>query len=119
MPARKAQQKVRDYLKKYWFDFRENSTQKLAYKNNFTPMNLVNLRTGKWERITLKTFKNRVNRGDYRPWALGNEVPYTVYSPENDINRIGLSRKQIVHKSSFDRWLDHQDRYVMTCPPQE
>lgn len=112
MPARKVQQKVRDYIRQYGYDFQEKDVLgkpiKRIYKNNFTQMDLVNLRTGHRERITLKTFRNRVNRGDYKE-----------YSPENDINRIGLSRRETVHKSSFDRWLEHQDRYVISSSPQE
>ena len=112
MPARKSQQKVRDYLRKYGYDFQEKDVQgnpiKQTYKNNFTYMNLVNLRTGERERITLKTFRNRVNRGTYKE-----------YSPENDINRIALSSRQVVHKTSFDRWLDRQDRYVINISSQE
>ena len=106
MPPKKDQNKVRSFINKYGYDFL--NMQKYPYKNNYDKMKVVNLQTGAWENISLKTFMNRVKRGDYKE-----------FHRENDINNIALSTNPPIQKSSFERWLEHQDKFVEYASPEE
>ena len=101
MPPRKDPKEVRKYINKYGYDYADGQ----EYKNNYTHMTLINKRTGKQEKITLKSFKHRVSAGTITEFTPTEEHYFALLDAP-------VSEIPPVHKSSFDRWLEKQDNYV-------
>ena len=94
MPKKYSTEEIREDFERYGYTLPEN----FVYRNNTTPISVIDEQTGRRERLTLKQLRYRINNGR-------SEYDFPQY-----IN-MSIDDNEPKYKLSFDRFRDKQDDY--------
>ena len=83
-----------------------------VYKNNKERVEVYDLNDKKYKLISYQLVKQQINRDHKKEYVY---KPKSMFTNKRLMN-IGLSDKEVVHKDSFQRWLDKQGEEIQSMP---